>query len=237
MALVTRYLLHSGGLDSHVAWLLDPTRVPVYIRHGASNERHEIEALRGLVKWGNFSPRYIHGPDIGRWAAPDGHVRHRNLVLLACVASLSDAEEVAYAAVRGEASADKSPQFVASLARTLHISERDTTLVAPLARLTKAQALARAVELGDTARRQLDATRSCYSHYVLPCGECQACYRRALAYWTIGLRDLPPPLPKKTDGAFENLRRTPVRRWPDLARANVPAARAMWARRRVGLRR
>lgn len=233
-----RYLLHSGGLDSHVAWLMDPTRVPVYVRHSSRNELREVLALGALADHDpNFTPMFVRCPEIGMDAAFDGHVRHRNLLLLAMVAQLHDCDEVAYGAVRGEASADKSPQFVRAFDRALRISE-GTRLVAPIAHLTKGQAVAELVWSTPSVDRMrvieaLELTRSCYSADSGECGVCQACYRRALAFWQAGIvPDPPASLPTETDGAWANLRRTPLRRWPDLVRANVPAVRAWLASRR-----
>lgn len=238
--MVTRYLLHSGGLDSHVAWLLDRDRVPVYVQHGSRNETREREALDALSVFDrSFDPMLLRGPACASWgSSPDGHVHNRNLALLATVATLPDAEEVAYAAVRGEASADKSPSFIAALDRTLRISE-GTRLAAPIAHLTKGRAVRALLDATSAARRPtvvaaLLLTRSCYADTERACGRCQACYRRSLALWENDLGDPPRRLPVETDGAWANLRRTPLRRWPDLGRANVVAARAWWAARRLG---
>ena len=231
-----RYLLHSGGLDSHVAWLLDPDRVPVYVCHDARNQHRELAALADLADNDpSFAPLIIDGLSVGHGATLDGHVRHRNLVLLVTVAAHLHANEVVYAAVRGEASADKSPEFVRALDRTLRISE-GTRLVAPLLRWTKGQAVRAALDAAhdrDKAVEALLLTRSCYSAEAPECGQCQACYRRHLALWQAGMQDTPPDhLPTETDGAWANLRRTPLRRWPDLARANTVAVRAWLASRR-----
>lgn len=233
-----RLLLHSGGLDSHICWLMDRDRVPVYVEHGSGNAAREVVQLQKLAAYheGDVQPfvyKRILAADLRRHVLADGHIAHRNayLILSAAVA-LPAATEVAYGALRGEGSADKSPAFVRAMTRLLTASEgRPVTVAAPLLHMTKGQALAHARTLDGFGA--LEVTWSCYHDGPEPCGRCQACYRRHLAEWAAGLRTDPPPrLPTETFGPWATLRRTPLRRWPSLAAANTTAVRAMLANRR-----
>ena len=233
----TRLLLHSGGLDSHIAWLIDRGRTPVWVDHGQENSTRERETLYRLAEYHDrdkvpFVATGIVGPDLGPMIQPDGHIAHRNLCLLLTVAMrFPDAVEIAYGALRGEASADKSPAFVRAASRVLSESEgRSITVEAPLLHFTKGQALR--VAQAYPGAGALALTWSCY-HNDGPCGQCQACYRRHLAEWTAGLRKDPPAaLPTETKGWRANLAAMPLRRWPAAAAANMPAVRALLANRR-----
>jgi 7-cyano-7-deazaguanine synthase in queuosine biosynthesis len=234
MALVTeRVLLYSGGMDSHAAWMLTGSCWPcVYVCHGAPAEVRELETLEVLGALPGMVLHVVRGPDLHRLVASDGHIAHRNLLLLACAASaFPHASVLGYGAVAGEASPDKTPAFMRATSKALTRSEnRRVRVVAPLGRMTKAQAYAAALALPGGAA-QLAATWSCYDPSG-PCNECQACYRRELARWRAGQRQRPPALPVLTDGPVANLRRAPLRHWPAMTRANVDSVRALLDQRR-----
>lgn len=234
MAVVAeRMLLYSGGMDSHALWMLTGSCWPcVYVRHGAPNEHRELETLEGLGGLPGMVLHIVSGPDLHALVASDGHIAHRNLLLIACAASaFPDATVLAYGAVRGEASPDKTPSFMRAASKALTRSEnRRVRVVAPLVHMTKAQAYAKALALPGGAA-QLAATWSCYDPNG-PCGQCQACYRRELARWRAGQRGEPPALPTLTDGPVANLRRAPLRHWPAMAMANIDSLRALRAGRR-----
>lgn len=243
-----RMLLHSGGLDSHIIWLMDRTRIPVYIDHGQRNVGPEHRALAALaiyhkvtegeqypelrgMPW--FTPVVLRMPSLAGLIEADAHIPHRNLAFLLFVcqsfAHNQDAvESIAYGALRGEASSDKSPAFIRAAAKALTESEGKRVLVeAPLLHTTKPAALRMVARLHPEWLPALALTRSCYGPTVVPCGVCQACFRRELAYWYAGLISLPPGLPTQTAGPMANLKRTPWQRWPALLHANLPALRAL----------
>ena len=233
-----RLLLHSGGMDSHICWLMDRERLPVYVAHGSGNQRTELDRLHALRghhanDMHAFDFAVVRARDLSHSVQLDGHITHRNAYLILSAAmAFPDVEEVAYGALRGEGSPDKSPRFVRAMTRMLTMSEgRPCTVEAPLLHMTKAQALRYAQRLDGADA--LELTWSCYHPGPDPCGQCQACYRRHLAQWSAGLRPDPPTaLPTETFGPWATLRRTPVSRWPALAAANMPAMRAMLANRR-----
>src|SRR5260370_7123751 len=70
--------------------------------------------------------------------AADGHVLHRNLsFLVSVVQAFPQAQAIAYGALRGEASADKSPAFVRAANRVFRASEGGPRIEAPLLHTTK----------------------------------------------------------------------------------------------------
>lgn len=222
---MTTILLHSGGLDSHIAWLMNPTWQPVYVRHGAPQEAQELKALAQIRKVDeDFNPVIVRAADLkAEW---DGHIFYRNMLLLTtALAHFPKADAVAYGALLGEATGDKSRAFRKSLEKTWRLSEgRRVRVLTPLGRMTKAQALRKAYNYDGA--EALTLTVSCYTNQLNECGECQACFRRGVAEYLCDVRDTPPPFPVATDGVWANLKRTPVTRWPSLALANLDVVRA-----------
>jgi 7-cyano-7-deazaguanine synthase in queuosine biosynthesis len=216
-------LLHSGGPDSHVCWLMHPEWQPVYVRHGAGNERAELKALVDLAKMDSrFRPRIVES--VRCKARFDGHVFYRNMLLLtSALAAFPKADGVAFGALLGEGSADKSATFCRRLERVWQASEgRKVKVLRPLRHLTKAMALQRGMAL--PGGHALGATTSCY--HGNRCGRCQACFRLGIARYLCGLELFPPELPTETLGIRATLRANKLTRWPAMALANADVARA-----------
>lgn len=221
-------LLHSGGMDSHVCWLLDPTLKAVYVRHGARNEQAELDALEAIARLDpRFQPTTI---DLGFTPDQefDGHVAHRNaLLLIAALAAFPEAESITYGALLGEGSGDKSAAFTRHLAKALSIGEgRRIRILRPLRHITKAQALRRGLAL--PGGHTLTVTTSCLHGDGQPqgCERCQSCFRLGIAQYLNGLRDDPPGLPTETKGVVAALRANKPTRWPSMAAANIDVVRA-----------
>lgn len=228
---VVNVLLHSGGLDSHICWLLTRWQ-PVYVRYGSEAEDSELRALRWLSELvAGFNPIVVDGPVLG--AQADGHVAHRNLALLTTTAATTGASRLAYGALLGEGSPDKSVRFRVAASLALSASEhRRIRVVAPLGRYTKTGALVMALRRFPDLRPLLPVLVACY--HGRACGACQGCYRRALAEWAAGLRSAPPPRPTETFGPIATLRGNSPLRWPSLAVANWHSARAEFYLWRTG---
>jgi 7-cyano-7-deazaguanine synthase in queuosine biosynthesis len=216
-------LLHSGGLDSHVCFLMHPDWKPVYVAHGSENEEAELKALTDLQE---LDPRFrvVVLRAVTGAARHDGHIAHRNLLLLTtALAVFPMAEAVAFGALLGEGSGDKSRAFCRATERVWRLSEgRNVKLLRPLRHMTKARALRHGMAL--PGGRGLAVTTSCY--HGTHCGRCQACFRLGIARYLCGLDAVPPKLPAETLGIQATLEATPVRRWPALALANVDVLRA-----------
>ena len=222
---MTTILLHSGGLDSHLVWLRHPHWHPVYVVHDAPNEDNERAALRRLKR---ADPRFGYNlvglPSLN--AEPDGHIPFRNMLLATTVLHhYPHATAIAYGALLGEGSGDKSARFRRALENTWQLSEnRRIRLLAPLARTTKARAWKAAAAL--PGAEHLNLTVSCYHQPNPGCGMCQGCFRRGIAAYLVGASDTLPDLPIETYGALATLRANPIRRWPALAAANLDVVEA-----------
>lgn len=216
-------LLHSAGMDSHVAFLMHPDWQPVYVAHGAENEATELRALQKLAELDRrFKPVIINAVQMP--ARFDGHVFFRNLVLLSsALAAFPDSEAVAFGALLGEGSGDKSAAFCRHLMRAWKSSEgHKVRLLRPLRHMTKSMALRRGLKL--TGGQFLNHTTSCY--HGNRCGKCQSCFRLGIAQYLCGLRIEPPALPTETLGVRATLAAAPMTRWPAMALANVDVVRA-----------
>lgn len=229
-----RLLLHSGGMDGHVCWLMDPTLKPVYVRHGAKNERAELQALADIQLLDpRFQPTVV---ELGFMPKRDfdGHIAHRNaLLLVAALAAFPQAESIAYGALLGEGSGDKSAAFARRLGKALSVGEgRRIRVLRPLARMTKARALRHGLSLPGS--HTLTVTTSCY--HGNDCGHCQACFRLGIAQYLNGLRDDLPGLPVETKGVRATLRANKLSRWPEIGLANVDVVRAYALHRMRGSR-
>ena len=220
---MTRLLLHSGGLDSHCLWLMDRDRTPVYVLHGSRNEAQELVALDRLHRADpTFEFVTVPGPLLGPIARTDAHIPHRNaLLILSALAFFPDATEVAYGALLGEGSKDKSAAFRRALTRLTERSEKRVEVVAPLSRMTKASAVRKATALSGTD--WIPLTVSCTNG--TECGRCQACFRRSVALYLCGIISVAPEWPTETEGPWATVKANPPSRWPALALSNLDVLR------------
>jgi 7-cyano-7-deazaguanine synthase in queuosine biosynthesis len=217
-------LLHSGGVDSQAAWLMNQHWKPVYVCLGGEGQDAELQALADIRQMmPTFQPCIIKlgfTPEVEY----DGHIAHRNALLLtAALAAFPHAEAVAYGALLGEGSGDKSATFARHLSRAYSAGEgRPIRVLRPLRYMTKAQAIRRACEY--PGGHTLTATTSCY--HGTACQMCQACFRLGIANYLCGFRAAPPPLPNETYGVWATLRANKLRRWPGMALANMDVVHA-----------
>jgi hypothetical protein len=205
---------------------MHPDWLPVYVRHGAENETAEMDALHNLaILDDRFRPVVVRGPSIPR-VHPDGHLDYRNLLLLTtALARFPRVTAVAYGALLGEASGDKSPAFCRALERVWWESEhRRVQVLRPLRHMTKARALKLGMGLPG-GHVLCSSTVSCY--HGNHCGRCQACFRLGIAMYLCGISETMPQFPSETLGIRAALRSAPLRRWPSMALANLDVAQAM----------
>jgi 7-cyano-7-deazaguanine synthase in queuosine biosynthesis len=230
-----RVQLFSGGLDSLCLWYLTGRPEAVYVRVGAPYEKQEEQTVRRLTyAIPGFQPRFVNGPDLSGLVAPDGHIPVRNLLLAATAVAHTGAGEVILGAVLGEASPDKSRRFLKAASTALSRSEgRLVTLAAPAHRWTKTGLLRRFLAAHPDRAHLVAQTRSCYAAEEVPCGDCQACFRRNVALWHAGLNNTPPRLPSGgVREAWTALRTVGLTRLPGVAASNALAGLAL-----AGLRR
>ena len=228
-----RIQLFSGGLDSYALWhLLDRPR-PVYVRYGHKYEGLELEAI-GRLEGADpaLQVSQVEGPGIGHLEAADGHIPHRNLLLITTAVAEFQPRAIYIGALKGEASRDKSHRFLRQTTQLLSFSESKVRVLSPSKRWTKTQLVARFLKAYPDRVGVLKTTRSCYAESQEPCGRCLACFRRWVAMSNNGLQEnyqVDPWLAVElqTSRLLKQLLRIPFREWLGVLQNNLEAARAL----------
>ena len=228
-------VLYSGGLDSYMAYHLlrrsGADVSAVYVSLGTRYTRKELDNLPLL----DVPYSVLHLP-LGDFERDDAFVPQRNTLLMTLAQAAFDADEVVLAAVQGEFSRDKHPEFFRRLSKTLSYSAgKPVVCRTPFAELTKSQALGAYLAAGLPAG-PLYQTLSCYDPEQRACGKCMSCYRRWVALTN---NDLPsefahPPadwIRQREQPSPGTLLALPVSQWLSFARAQVDAFRAHRRRR------
>lgn len=201
-------VLHSGGVDSTVAWLMAleaglPAR-RFYVDTGSAYSKHELAAITQLeaeVRRCGLDPGDLIVLDLGdvpyqRFAHID---RARNGLILFTVA-----EHMRRGGMWGEVwlsnvawwlegpvwGGDKSYRALLGMQQLLTLAGYDLRLACPVGALSKLDLAQWAV--GHGFGGVLDATFSCFapSDAGVPCGCCRACFKRWLALEAVGRNDV-----------------------------------------------
>lgn len=195
-------VLVSGGTDSYIMWnfiqsmkkLLyrDFTEIdPVYINYGGRyclKEQTICEELfDGLVVLkGYFNFDRIEQRE-------KAYIPNRNLYLISLAAGVGY-DTIFLGGLKDDNVGDKCAEFYTALERTLKISlGNDVKINAPFQNMSKIQIIQWFMDQYANVTNPaelLRETTSCYdaeSHY---CGECEACFRKACAFFACGI-DLP----------------------------------------------
>ena len=229
--------LFSGGLDSFAMWHLLGQPEPVYVCYGHKYESRELDTI-GRLEQADPSLRVTRlvGPQIGDLEQSDGHIPHRNLLLIGTAVAALQPEVVYLGVLRGETSRDKSSRFLRQTSKLLSFSEQPVSVRSPSKRLTKTQLVARFIRQFPDLEGRLRLTRSCYADSDLPCGRCMACFRRWVAMSNNGIYETYQVEPWQTvrweAGMLAYLRRTPLMEWAGVIHNNLDAAAAIWRVRR-----
>ena len=230
--------LFSGGLDSFAMWHLLGKPQPVYVRYGHKYEGRELETI-GRLEQADPSLRVttLDGPQIGELEQPDGHIPHRNLLLIGTAVAALQPSVVYIGVLRGETSRDKSNRFLRQTSKLLSFCEGRVRVLSPSKRLTKTQLVARFIKSFPDFVDGLRATRSCYAESDMPCGQCMACFRRWVAMSNNDIHEVyeadPWQVVRRDAGTLAYLWRAPLAEWPGVLRNNLDAVRALWRARRV----
>jgi hypothetical protein len=179
--------LFTGGLDSMMLLRRAEPDLCAYVEQaGNPYADEELWTIRRLQQRVAIPLVILRGAQ-QQEPEPDGHVLHRNLSLLTCVAANTAATTLLLGSVRGESSPDKSRRFLRAASRALSASEHTRIQVkAPLRRHTKSWWLQDHLSRWPEDYESLRLTRSCYSPHGL-CGECLACFRRWVAFTLAGM--------------------------------------------------
>ena len=228
-----RILLFSGGLDSYILWHLLDRPDPVYVRYGHKYQERELDTIAALQE---IEPKlqvaFLDGPGIGSLEQPDGHIPHRNLLLVTTAAANMDPAIIYLGALRGEASRDKSYRFLRRTTRLLSLCEHPVKVLSPSKRYTKTQLVALFARQFPEKLERLSVTRSCYADTGLPCGRCVACFKRWVAMTNNGIEEAYEVSPgfgveRSVSGLLPYMLRMPVREWPAVLQNTLDAVRAM----------
>ncbi len=225
--------LVSGGLDSFILWRFTRS-TPVYVKWGAPYEEAELHALTRLSHvTPGFSPVIIDGPRVGHLAAPDGHVPHRNLLLLSTVAA-HGYRGLYLAAVAGETSRDKTTDYMRLLENLLTYSECTPVFVKMPFHAHSKSNIVKFYLSAELDPYHLQLTTSCYRAQPeqLPCGACIACLRRYVAFKANHIEEHYAQDIRVWARAqkinLDYLLRAPLSDWPAIMRNNLEAWGALW---------
>lgn len=200
---MTAAVLFSGGMDSAVAlhWSISKygrDAVTAWsIDYGQSHKTKELDAARFIASSAEVPHRVLKAQI--PWAPMNGDaLAGRNLMLLSIVAAQAAARNggapvtIVIGACKADADGfpDCRPEFLvaAQEAITLGLGV-SVTIVAPILLLSKAQIILMAHRLGDAAVSALLRSWSCYRGGESPCGECNACRKRAEGFAEAGMED------------------------------------------------
>jgi 7-cyano-7-deazaguanine synthase in queuosine biosynthesis len=208
------------------------------VRYGHKYESRELETICRLEQAEpSLKVTRLIGPQIGQLEQSDGHIPHRNLLLIGTAVAALQPAVVYLGALRGETSRDKSRRFMRQISKLLSFSEQPVQVRSPSKRLTKTQLVARFIKLFPDLVERLQVTRSCYADSDLPCGRCLACFRRWVAMSNNGICERyevePWQVVRWDAGMLAYLWRTPLTEWPGVIHNNLDAAAALWRVRRV----
>ena len=207
-------VLFSAGLDSAVL-LAEAAREapvqPIYVSAGLAWEAQELAAATELLASGAYRDRALPLARLGvdmrdvypttHWAvrgdAPsfdtpdeDVYIEGRNIVLLAKAAvfmARAGLGRVLLAPLAGNPFPDATPEFFASMARTLSIGlAAPIAIETPFSRLDKPEVIRRGARLGVP----LELTLSCMQPVgELHCGRCSKCRERRDGFRDAGIAD------------------------------------------------
>jgi 7-cyano-7-deazaguanine synthase in queuosine biosynthesis len=191
-------VLFSGGIDSWAAlnWAVDkfvPNQVvPIYFDFKQAAAMQEIEVATKLSSSLGLELRVLRLSGLFENHLT-GHVPLRNLMMILNTALIEDCHGVVFGMLKGEASEDKNPKFVARVQALIDSQFRESPyrkeskrfrIYTPFANMTKAQV----IRSQGFTQEDINNTKSCYSP-VGNCGSCLGCLNRWVALELNGLEE------------------------------------------------
>lgn len=179
-------LLYSGGLDSYIGWhYLDKPKT-LYFKIGHRYQEYELEAIKNTI------PDTILEDclQLGKWEEEDANIPMRNAFFF-MLASYYD-DNISLIVQKGEmAIPDRSPEFFEKEGgRLSFLHEKRKRISSPFFHMTKTEMVTWYLKQG-LPKEDLLKTRSCYSNFDQPCGQCSACFRRWVSFL---LNDIKEPM-------------------------------------------
>lgn len=188
-------LLFSGGTDSFIAWKYLNKPACLYVDLNTTYSKAELVRVKELASKYSIDLIVDNRLDLGDQEFKDtsGFVPHRNTFLI-LIASFY-ANRIWYAGLGSDVVIDKNPKYSLNLSQFLteQLSHRALSVVvdSPFWNYTKEDTIRILMNLVGKleAKKWLLDTFSCYSDTKLPCGKCQACFRRYVALKLHGIEE------------------------------------------------
>jgi 7-cyano-7-deazaguanine synthase in queuosine biosynthesis len=180
-------LLFSGGTDSFIAWEYLNRPPALYVDLHTRYSQVELERVKQLASLYNMDLTVDSRLTLGDQELSDGSgfVPHRNTFLL-LIASFY-ANRIWLAGLGSDVVIDKTPEYSLEFSRFLseQLKHRARSVVvdSPFWNYTKEDTIRWLIqEKGFAlAQQMIKKTFSCYTEGNVPCGKCQACFRRYVA--------------------------------------------------------
>jgi 7-cyano-7-deazaguanine synthase in queuosine biosynthesis len=216
-------MLLSGGLDSYLVWRSEVWPEAVWFNIGTVNNARERERLLLIQKrWGGALIHESLALSLGRFEQPSGYVPYRNLLFILHANLLFPRRDLLIGEIM-EWQADKNAAFYREAEKLVKSLGRDQIKIrAPLAGVTRTEAVAAFLRNGGDPDELTTLTYSCMLNASSHCGFCASCMNRWIAFKNNGIEE-------------RMLSRPTLKRWLDNAReqrsiAN-PLRAVMYARR------
>lgn len=180
-------LLFSGGTDSFIAWLYLNCPPVLYVNLNTRYSDAEFKRVKYLIDIHRMEHIFDDRLKLGDQEFGDGSgfVPHRNTFLI-LIASFY-ANRIWFAGLGSDVVIDKNPEYSLEFSRFLsnQMQHRARSVVvdSPFWNYTKEDTIRWLIHVKgyDIAKDMLKRTFSCYTEGELPCGRCQACFRRYVA--------------------------------------------------------
>jgi len=190
-------VLYSGGPDSFITWQWAKQQdylslTSCYVQLGHRYQPEEIRAVTDTVP-ATFIEKVVQG--MGVWEEDDAHIFGRNAFLCLVAARLLpqgvDGEVLLTVQEDELLIPDRKPKFLKQMSILLTmLREFPTTVYSPWLQMDKTDMVEWYLKEG--VPEELKRTHSCYSAHRVEgkqCGDCAACFRRAVAFGLNGIAE------------------------------------------------
>lgn len=179
-----KILLASGGIDSFVAYHYLGKPQTLFFNIEGKYTYKELEVVKKLF------PKIIidNSLKLGRIEMSDAHIPFRNLFFaLFTAAKYSDI--IYIVGIKDDKMTDKSEEIFKEFSQLLSKLEgRKIQVLSPFWKMTKQDILKWYLDKG-FSKKKLEQTISCYSsENTNYCGKCASCFRKWIAFWSVGIR-------------------------------------------------
>lgn len=179
-----KQILLLSGMDSYIAWHYTGKPRTLYCSLGHKYEQNEVKWIKELVP-DTIIDNTLH---LGNWEHEDAFIPLRNMFLVSVGALYAD--EVILTVQKGELTLpDRSLYFMDEFGKMLsYLKEASIRIYSPFIELTKVDLVKWYVTKGLNIEN-LKKTVSCYTGHDIPCGRCNACFRRWISFTLNGIEE------------------------------------------------